>query len=89
MKTVSVFHDELTATHQAETRPRFITKLGLDLVKIERQFPVGPHRAAYQIGNDFFMRRTEAEIAVVAVFETNELFAVLFPPTALLPKLGG
>ena len=44
VKAVGVFHDEFAAAHQAETRPDLITKLGLDLVQIERQLAVGAHR---------------------------------------------
>jgi hypothetical protein len=32
------------------------------------------------------MRRTETEVALIAIFETQELFAVHLPSAALLPK---
>src|SRR5262245_64722350 len=35
------------------------------------------------------MGRAEAKIALIAVFETEKLFAVVLPAAALLPKLSG
>src|SRR5687768_15474782 len=89
VKAVSVLHDELTAAHQAESRPGFVAKFGLDLVKIKRQLAIRTHRTTDQIGDDFFMRRAEAEITLVPVFKPYQLLAVFFPAAALLPQLGG
>ncbi len=37
IETVAVLHDKLPTSHQAKTGPNFIAKLGLNLIKVERQ----------------------------------------------------
>src|SRR5210317_1807943 len=49
IKRVGVFHNELAATHQAETGADFVTKLGLNLVKVYRQLTIGVDRATYDL----------------------------------------
>ena len=86
VKTVSVLHDEFATAHQAEAGPWFVAKFCLNLIKIERQLAIGAHGTAHQIGDDFFVGRTETEVALIAIFETQELFTVHLPSAALLPK---
>ena len=88
MKGVGVFHDELPPAHQAEARPHFVTKLGLDLVEGERQVAVGVQFTPYQVSHNFFMGWAEAEVTLVPVFQAQQLLAVLFPASAFLPQFG-
>src|ERR1051325_1205278 len=85
MKAVGVLHDEFAPAHESEARPHLVAKFGLDLIQIERQLAVRAHDAAHEIGDDLFVRGTETEIALVAVFEAKELLAVNLPTAALLP----
>ncbi|MNN11989.1 hypothetical protein D3C81_1249660 [compost metagenome] len=88
MEGVGVLHDELATTHQAEARTDLVTELGLDLVHVERQLLVAGELVAGQVGDDFFVGRADAEVALVAVLQAQQLRAVLFPAAGLLPQLG-
>lgn len=89
MERVGVLHDELAATHQAEARADFVTELGLDLVQVERQLFIAGQLVTGQVGDHFFVGRTDAEVTLVAVFQAQQLRAVLLPATGFLPQLGG
>ncbi|MNS74565.1 hypothetical protein D3C72_1080460 [compost metagenome] len=85
---VGVLHDELAAAQQAEARANLVTHLGLNLVQVDRQLAVGAHRAAHDVGDDLLVRGAEHLVAVVAVLEAHQLFAVLLPAAGLHPQLG-
>src|SRR6185369_9270834 len=85
---VGILHDELAAAHHAETGPDFVAELGLDLVEIERHLPVAAHFPADDVRHDLFVRRSEAELVVLAVLDAEQLFAVLPPATRFLPEFG-
>src|SRR6185503_8488536 len=78
----------LAPAHQAETRPDLVAELDLDLEHVEWQLAIAAHVAAHDVGDDLFVRRTEAELAVVAVLDAQQLLAVLLPAAGLLPQLG-
>ncbi|MND68250.1 hypothetical protein D3C80_596940 [compost metagenome] len=88
MEGVGVLHDELAATHQAEARTDFVTELGLDLVHVQRQLFIAVELVAGQVGDHFFVGWAHAEVTTVAVFQAQQLWAVLFPTTGFLPQLG-
>ena len=67
VKRVPVLHQELPAAHQAEARPDLVAKLGLYLIEILGQIPVGTDFSPNQIRDDFFMGRAEAEFTIVSV----------------------
>ena len=71
MKRVGIFHDEFTTTHNAKARPYFITELGLYLVVVDRQLLVAAQITASDVGDDFFVCRTHAVVALVAIFKTQ------------------
>src|SRR6185436_15245385 len=50
---------------------------------------IGADLTPHEIGDDLLVRRPEAEVAVVAVLQAQELAPVLVPATALLPELCG
>ena len=89
VERVGVLHDELPPAHEAEARPDLVPELGLNLVQVERQVAVGTHLAADNIGDHFFVRRPEAEVAVVAVLDAQQLLAVRIPAPALPPQFRG
>lgn len=88
MERVGVLHDELAAAHQAEARADLVTELGLDLVHVEWQLFIAGQLVTGQVGDDFFVGRANAEVALVAVLQAQQLRAVLFPAAGLLPQLG-
>ena len=88
VERVRVLHDELAPAHEAEARPHLVAELRLDLVEVHRQVAVRAHLAAHEVGDHLLVRRPEAEVAVVAVLEAQQLLAVLVPAPALLPELG-
>ena len=89
VKGVSILHDELAAAHQAEARADLVAELGLDLIEVDRQLAVGGDRAAHDVGHDLLVGRAEAELALVAVLDPQQLGPVLEPAAGLLPQLGG
>ncbi|KWV89428.1 hypothetical protein PFLmoz3_00850 [Pseudomonas fluorescens] len=87
VERIGVLHDELAATHQAEAWADLVTKLGLDLIQVERQLLIAAQLVAHQVGDDFFVGRAGAEIAAMTVFKAQQLRAVLFPAPGFLPQL--
>lgn len=69
VETIGVFHDELTPPHETKAGTDLVSEFGLDLVKIQRELAIGAHFSPEQIGDDFFMGRTQAKIAFVAILE--------------------
>ena len=88
MEGIGIFHQEFTCTHDAETWPDFVTELGLYLVVVHRQLLIAADLAPGDIGNDLFMCRSETELALVTVMETQQFRAILFPATGFLPQFG-
>src|SRR6266566_382048 len=89
MKRVAVLHRELAPAHDAEARPDLVAELGLDLVKVHGQLPIAAYLAARDIGDHFLVRGSDAKIAFMTVFETQQLRPVLPPAPRLLPQLRG
>ncbi len=75
--------------HQAEARADFIAELRLDLIEIQRHLPIGTNFPPEEIGDDFFMRRPQAEIALVPVFESEQFLAVEIPAAGFSPEFCG
>src|SRR5204863_140373 len=88
MERVRVLHDELAPAHEAEARPDLVPELHLDLVEVLREIAVGADLSPDEIGHHLLVGRAEAEVAVVAVLEPQELAPVLLPAAALPPELG-
>ena len=86
IERITVFHDELSASHQTETRADFVTEFALELVKIVRQLLVASEVSAHHVGDDFFVRRTKAEITAFSVFQAEKFRTVVAPSAAFLPK---
>ena len=86
VKGVSVFHDEVTATHQTEARTTFITEFILNLVNVHRKLTVGTHVTFNQGGYHFFVGRAKAVFTVMTVFQTNHFCTVSAPTTTFLPN---
>ncbi len=89
VERVRVLHDELAAAHQPEARAHLVAELHLDLVEVLRQVAVRAYFAAHEVGHHLLVRRAEAEVAVVAILDAQQLLAVVLPAPALLPELGG
>src|SRR5690606_27456022 len=78
---------EFAAAHQAKARADLVAEFGLNLEEVDRQLLVAIKLVAGQIGDDFLVGWADTEFAVVAILEAQQLRAVLFPATGLLPKL--
>src|SRR6185436_10076823 len=72
----------------AEAWPDLVAELGLNLVEIHRQLPVAADVLACDVGDDFLMRRAEAEVALVTILDPEHLWAEFVPTPAFLPQLG-
>ena len=88
VERVGVLHDELAPAHQAETRTHLVAELRLDLIEVDRQLAVRVDRVAHGVGDDFLGRRRVDEVALVAVFDAQQLLAVALPAPRLHPQLG-
>ena len=86
MKRVGVFHNEFTGAHDAKAWPYFIAELGLNLIIVDRQLFVAADLAARDIGNDFLVRGSKAEAALVTVIEAQQFRAVLLPAAGFHPQ---
>ncbi|MNQ66633.1 hypothetical protein D3C85_811270 [compost metagenome] len=89
MEGVGVLHQELAATHHAETGTHLVAELGLDLVEVERQLLVAVHFVTDQRGDHLFVGWAQHEGTVVAVGQAAQLGTVVIPAAGLLPQLGG
>src|SRR5690606_10442307 len=87
MEGVGVLHQEFAAAHQAKARADLVAEFGLNLEEVDRQLLVAIKLVAGQIGDDFLVGWANTEFAVVSILEAQQLRAVLFPATGLLPKL--
>ena len=86
---IGVLHREFAPAHDAEARPAFVTELGLDVIPVDRQLAVALDLLARDVGDHLFRGRLDDEIAVMAIFDAQQLRAVLLPTTRFLPELGG
>ena len=92
MEGVGVLHDEFTTAHQTEAGPDLIPELGLNLIKVHRQLPVGPQHFPRQGGDHLFMGGTEAEFAALAILQVKHdslAGCVALPATAAFPEFRG
>ena len=87
VESVGILHDELASAKHARFRPRFVTKLRLDLEPNLRKLPIAPELVARDRGENFFMGHAEAVIALAPVFESEHLLADVVPATAFFPEL--
>ena len=68
-------------------RPRFIAKLGLNLIPDLRQLLVAAQFAARNERHHLFVRHTQAEIAAKAVLQAEHVVAHDVPAARFLPDL--
>ena len=87
VKAVGIFHDELAPAHQAKARTAFIAEFGLDLVEVFRQLLVAFEILAGNVSDAFFAGGLNDEIAVVAIFDAQQLGAVAGEAPGFLPQL--
>src|SRR5256884_1606879 len=86
VEAVGVLHDELASPHEAEARTNFIPELGLDLITIQRELPIGTDVPTNQVCDHFLMRRTETEVALMTILDPEQLLPVKIPTTGFPPK---
>ena len=62
VEAVGVFHDEFAGAQDAEPRPLFVAKLGLNLIQRDRHLAIAGDLPRDQIGDDFFVRRPQGQL---------------------------
>ena len=82
---ISIFHDELTAAHEAETRADFVAVFILHLPQRDGHLLVRAQFIADQGRNQFFVCRPEAEMIAMAVFEFEHFRAIGIPAARFMP----
>ena len=86
---IAVFHDKFAPAHDAEAGADFVAEFGLNLEKVARQLAIAFQLAPCNVGNHLFVRRANDEIAVVPVFQAQQLRPVERPAPRFLPQLAG
>ena len=92
MEGIRILHDEFTATHQPESGANLIPELGLDLIKVHGELPVGAQHLPRQAGDHLFMGGSKAKLATLTVFQVeHDSFpcGVALPPPTALPEFRG
>ena len=87
MKRIGIFHDEFTRTHDAEARPNLIAKLGLNLIKVNRQLAITFNLTPHDVGNHFLVGWAKTKIPIVTILNLQHLRAELRPTPRFLPQL--
>ena len=89
VEAVGVLHNELAAAHERKTRAALVAELHLNLVEVLRQVFIAAKLVVHEIGHDFLVRGTKAELVVVAVGHAQKLGAVNVPAARTMPQLSG
>ena len=76
VKRVGVLHDELAAAQHAESRPRLVAELRLDLVEVQRQLAVRLDRGRQCLGDDLFVGRRQRVAVPAAVRQREQVVSV-------------
>ena len=84
---IGVLHDEFPRPHDAESGSDLVAELGLDLVEIDRELAVTADLVPGDLRDHLLVGGAETEIAIVPVFDAQQLRPVLFPAAGGLPKL--
>ena len=84
---IGILHQEFAAAQNPEARPDLVSELALDLVQADRQPPVTADFPAGQVRDHFFVRRSQAELALVPVPEAQQLGPVFLPSSGFTPQL--
>ncbi len=53
-----------------------------------RQLPVAANLAPHDVGDHFFVRRADDELAAMAILEAQQFGTILLPAAGLLPQFG-
>ena len=85
---VVVLHQELTATHDPESRPDLVPEFPLDVVKHFRQVAIALHRGAEDLRDQFLVGRTVQHLAAVPVLDAQHFLAVIVVAARLPPQVG-
>ena len=88
VEAVGVFHGELAPAHQAKTRAPLVAEFGLNMVEVARQLFVAFDLLARNVGDHFFTGGLDDEVAVMPVFDAQQLRPIGLETPALLPQLG-
>jgi hypothetical protein len=89
MERVGVLHHELAAADEPAAGARLVAELGLDLVEHDGQLAVGLQGAAREVGDDLLVGGAQAEDALVAVGDADELGPPLLGAAAFAPQFLG
>ena len=88
---VGVLHDEFAPPHQTEAGADLIAELGLNLIKIHRQLPVGTQQVCRQGRDHLLVGGAEAQFPALAILQVkHDAFAgrVAGPAATPLPEIG-
>ncbi len=90
VERIGVLHDEFAPTHQTEAGTNLIAKLGLHLIQVDRELPVGTKQISGECRDDLLVGRAETELATLTVLKVKHdplAVGVPGPAPAALPEL--
>ena len=86
---ISVFHNELTATHKTKAWATLVTELILNLIERYRKLLIALELISNKVCEGFLVSWAKSKLTVVAIMHTHELVSVDVPTTRLFPELSG
>src|SRR5271169_1099612 len=89
IKTVAVFHNELSCSQDTTFWPCFISEFSLDLVPYLGEVTIGLQLPGRKPSHNFLMSHTETHISSRPVLQTKHFILDFIPSTGFLPYFSG
>ena len=87
VKTISIFHQELTSAHHTKTWTALIAELPLNMIEHLRQIFVRAYERAEHICDHIFIRRPIEHFAFMSVSDTKHFWAISIITPRLFPQV--
>ena len=87
VKTISIFHEELTPAHDAKTRTALIAEFPLNVIEHFRQVFIRAHERAEYIGDHIFIGWTIEHLAFMTVRNAEHFRAISIITPCLFPEV--
>ena len=84
---IGILHQEFAPAHHAEARPDLVPELPLDVIEDARQFLVGLHAVAEDLGDQLLIGRAVEHLALMPVADAQHLLAIDLVTAAFAPDL--
>ena len=89
VEVVAVLHQEFAAAHHAEAGAGLVPEFPLDVIERQRQRLVAFDMAAEDVGDHLLVRGAVEHVALVAVADAQQLFAIGVVAAGFAPQIRG